>query len=103
GDKYFSQEKYKEAIIEYRNALRYDPANVQAIRQLGFAHYQLGEAGSAFGYLQRSKGLEPANLEVRQKLAAIYLAVGRLADVQQDTEFILDKEPKKLDALGLAA
>jgi tetratricopeptide (TPR) repeat protein len=40
GDKYAAQEQYPEAILEYRNVLRIDPANERAIRQLGLAHYQ---------------------------------------------------------------
>src|SRR5882672_9491963 len=43
GDRYFKQQQYREAVIEYRNALRIDGNNPQAIRQLGLAHYQLGE------------------------------------------------------------
>src|SRR4030095_2160546 len=103
GDKHFAREQYREAIIEYRNVLRYDPANVQAIRQLGFAHYALGELAPAFGYLQRSKELDPTNLDVRQKLATLYLIGGRLAEAQQEAAFILDKEPKTLEALALSA
>lgn len=103
GDKHFVRQQYREAIIEYRNALGFEPANVQAIHQLGLAHYQLGELPQAFGYLQKSKALDPANLDVRQKLATIHLLGGQPAEALQETAIILDKDAKNLDALALFA
>lgn len=32
GDRYFRQEQFREAVIEYRNALRIDGDNLQALR-----------------------------------------------------------------------
>src|SRR6266481_9006629 len=61
GDKYAAQEQYQEAILEYRNVLRIDPANERAIRQLGLAHYQLGELGQAFRYLLKAEEQAPDN------------------------------------------
>ncbi len=52
GDKYASREQHREAIIEYRNVLKFDPANGRAVRQIGLAHYQLGELAQAFPYPQ---------------------------------------------------
>ena len=37
GNKYFDQQKYKEAIVEYRNAVQQDP-------RFGDARYKLAEA-----------------------------------------------------------
>ena len=103
GDKYFAHEQYREAIIEYRNVLRFEPANVQAVRQAGFAHYQLGEAAPAVGYLRKAEGLAPVNLEVRQTLATIYLLVGLPAEAWQEAAFILERDAKNFDALALLA
>ena len=101
GDKYFARGQYREAIIEYRNVLRVEPANVRVIRQLGLAHYQLGEAGSAFDYLEKSHGLDPTNVEVRQKLAAIYLLGGRPAEAQREAALILEQDPRNVEALAV--
>src|SRR5437879_6487547 len=76
-DKYDAQEQYQEAILEYRNVLRIDPANERAIRQLGLAHYQLGELGQAFRYLLKAEELAPDNPEVRLKLGTIYFLGGQ--------------------------
>src|SRR6266702_3933730 len=64
GDKYAAREQYREAIIEYRNVLRYDGANVRAMRQLGVAHYTLGEPAQAYRYLLKAQELAPGDLEV---------------------------------------
>ena len=61
GDRYVKEEKYRDAIIEYRNVLRIEAANAQAMRQLGLAHFQLGEMGQAFRFLLRAQEGEPDN------------------------------------------
>src|SRR2546426_12730568 len=98
GDKYFARGQYREAIIEYRNVLRVEPANVRVIRQLGLAHYQLGEAGSAFDYLEKSHGLDPPNAGGRPKLAAAYLLGGPPAAAQREGAALLRQDPKKRGA-----
>jgi tetratricopeptide (TPR) repeat protein len=103
GDKYFAREQDREAIIEYRNVLRLEPAHVQAVRQLGLAYFRLGELGPAASYLQKSQQLDPANLDVRQKLGTLYLLGGRPAEALQEAAFILGKDANNLDALALFA
>jgi tetratricopeptide (TPR) repeat protein len=103
GDRYFQQEKYREAVLEYRNVLRIDSGNAQAIRQLGLAHYQLGEMGNAGRYLLRIQELEPENLEARLKLGSLYLLGGRPEDAVREAEFVLERDQKNLDGLVLLA
>jgi tetratricopeptide (TPR) repeat protein len=103
GDRYFKQEQYREAILEYRNALRIDQKNATAIRQLGLAHYQLGQVGVAFRYLLQAEQLEPDNTDIRLKLANIYMFGGRPDDASALVDEVLKKEPNNLDALVLSA
>src|SRR5262249_46902320 len=103
GDRYFKEEKYRDAIIEYRNVLRLEATNGTAIRQLGMAHFQLGEMGQSFRYLLRALEIEPDNAEVRLKLASIYLLGGKPDEAKAQAEAVLEKQPKNLDALVLAA
>ena len=103
GDRYFQQEKYREAVLEYRNVMRIDTGNAQAIRQLGLAHYQLGEMGHAGRYLLRTQELEPENLEARLKLGSLYLLGGRPEEAAREAEFVLERDQKSLDALALLA
>src|SRR2546428_9880459 len=74
GDGYFQKEQYREAIIEYRNAMRIEPTNARAIRHLGMAHYSLGQYGRAFAYLLTASQAAPDDLDVRLKLPSLHLA-----------------------------
>ena len=54
GDRYVKEKRYRNAIIEYRNVLRLEAANGEAILGLGLAHFARGEMGKAFRYLYRA-------------------------------------------------
>jgi exosortase len=103
ANKYFAGQQYREAAIEYQNALRLDAGNVQAVRNLGLAHYHLGEIAPAFQSLRRAKELDPTDVEVRQRLGNILLLGGQPAPALQEAVFILDRDPRNLDALVLLA
>ena len=71
GDRYFQKEQFREAVLEYRNALRIDGNNAQGNRQLGLTYYQLGQFVQAVRFLTKAQELDPDNTEVRLKLAKI--------------------------------
>jgi tetratricopeptide (TPR) repeat protein len=103
GDQYYSQQRYREAVIEYRNALRIDNDNAHAIQRLGLSYYQLGELGPSFPFLLKTKELRPDDTESRLKLGTMYLAGRKSAEAREEATFILDRDPKNLDALLLWA
>src|SRR2546422_4803804 len=101
GDRYVQREQFREAIIEYRNVLRFDQNNGHAMRQLGLAHYQLGELAQAYQYLLKAQELAPHDLNVRLKLGTIYALSGKLAEARAEAELILAREPGNTDGLVL--
>lgn len=103
GDRNVAREQYRDAILEYRNVLRVDPANERAVRQLGVLHYQLGELAQAFRFLLKAEELAPDALDVRLKLGMVYLLGGKADEARRQTLFVLEKEPKNLDGLTLLA
>src|SRR5947208_6540834 len=103
GAKYFSQQQYREAIIEYRNALQIDEANAVAIRQMGLAAFHLGQAAEAFPLLRKSAELNPEQLDVRVKLGALYLAARRFDQASAEATYVLQREPRNLEALLVLA
>jgi Flp pilus assembly protein TadD len=103
GDKFAAREQYQEAILEYRNVLRLDPANARAIRQLGLSYDSLGEGPSAFRYLLKAQQLTPDDHEVRLRLGRIYLLVGKREEARKEASVVLSTEPNNLDALALLA
>src|SRR5215467_15055431 len=98
GDKYAAREQYREAILEYRNVLRLEPANARATRQLGLLHNQLGEFAQAFRFLLKAQELTPDDSDVRLKLGGIYLLGGKLDEARQEAAAVLSKEPNNVDA-----
>ena len=103
GDQYYSQQRYREAVIEYRNALRIDSANAHAIQRLGLSYYQLGEIGPSFPFLLKTKELVPDDVESRLKLGTMYLAGHKNTEAREEATFVLERDPKNLDALLLWA
>jgi len=103
GDRYFRQSQYREAILEYRNALRIEGTDPHATRQIGLAYYQNGELSQAFPYLLKAQEREPDNFDVRLKLGTIYLLGGRSEEAASEAEVTLRKEPTNLPALTLLA
>jgi tetratricopeptide (TPR) repeat protein len=107
GNKYFDKGRYKEASIQYRNALKRDP-------RYGAAHYKLalvslkgGDLGGAVSSLRRAVELippdQPDHWDAVVKLAEIYLAVGRgekqyMDEVEKFTKDLMKRDSNSFDA-----
>ena len=101
GDRFFEAARYREAMIEYRKALRIESTNPRAIQQLGLSLYEVGEWQSAYRALLRAQKLVPDNVDVRLKLGVLYLQGGRPEDAGREAIAVLDRQPSNLDALAL--
>lgn len=101
GDRYFRKEQYREAILEYRNALRIEATNARAMQQLGLAHYHLGEVGQSVRFLLKARELDPGSAEVHLKLGTIYLLGRRPAQARDEAQAVLTRESGNVDALIL--
>src|ERR1035438_7899017 len=98
GNKYFDKGRYKEASIQYRNAIKIDP-------RYGLAHYKLALValkgvppnwGGAVNELRRAKELLPASQEEHWdsevQLAEIYLSPIVAHDESRSEERRVGKE-----------
>ena len=74
GDRYFSQGKYREAAIQYSNAVQIDSRFAQAHYQLGQTYLKLGDSSRAFQELSRSVELAPDNYHAHIDLANLLVA-----------------------------
>jgi tetratricopeptide (TPR) repeat protein len=101
GDKYFHEGKYKESIIEYKNVLQIEKNNPHATAQLGFAYFNLGDLKQAFPLLVKAKQLSPDNMDIRIKLAKIFLVVRQIDQARQEADDVLARDPKNFDGLLL--
>jgi tetratricopeptide (TPR) repeat protein len=99
ADNYFKAGEYEKAKIEYLNVMKGDPQNKVAIRQLGLIWTEQGSPLRAGPYLVKTRELEPANLDVRLKLAQALAALGQAADARKEALAILEKRPGQEDAI----
>src|SRR5215472_14535728 len=61
GQRYYAKGKYRESIIQYRNAINVDPTFAQAHYQLSQAYLKLGDYQHAYGALMKTVDLQPDN------------------------------------------
>lgn len=98
GNKYFSQKRYDEAVIEYRNALQVDPQFAEAYYRLGLSFLQMGQWVPAGQSFSRAIATDPEHLDARVHLGNILLGVGQYADARAQGEEVLRRNPQNADA-----
>src|SRR5579864_3991643 len=69
GEKYFAEGKYREASIQYLNAIQIDSRFAQAHYDLSQAYLKLGDTNHAFQELSRTVELAPDNYRAHTDLA----------------------------------
>ncbi len=105
GNAYSEQGKYREAIIEYLNAVRIDPKFAEARKRLGDAYISVGEPTAAARAYVRAADLLPADLTVQLKTANLLLLAGDHDDARARAEAALKLDADNVQAhiiLGLA-
>jgi cellulose synthase operon protein C len=75
GEKYFAESKYREAVIQYLNAVQIDPRFAQAHYQLSQAYLKLGDKNHAFQELNRTVELAPDNYRAHADIADLLSGV----------------------------
>lgn len=112
GNKYFDNGRYKEASIQYRNALKRDPRYGPAHYKLALTSLKTNDAGGAVNSLRRAIELLPKDSPDRWdavvKLCEIYLAVAKeekslMGEVEDFTKQILARDPNSFDGHRLSA
>ncbi|HYM75159.1 MAG TPA: tetratricopeptide repeat protein [Candidatus Dormibacteraeota bacterium] len=92
GEKFFAESKYREAAIQYANAVQIDPRFAQAHYQLGQTYLRLGDPQRAFPELLRTVDLSPDNYRAHTDLANILVAA-RKPDGTAFPEYLKQAEP----------
>jgi tetratricopeptide (TPR) repeat protein len=103
ANRYFQAGEIDKAEIEYASVLRLDEANVAAVRQLGLIYFDQGKPAKAYPLLKQAEALAPDDLEIRLKLASLYLAGRKFKEVRTEAEYVLQKQPGHDEALVFLA
>jgi tetratricopeptide (TPR) repeat protein len=83
GDRYQSQGKYREAIIEYSNAIQVDDRFAEAHYQLSKAYLKVKDPNRAFYELSRTVNLEPDNYAAQLDLTNLLLSSRNPEDAKE--------------------
>jgi len=101
GKRYMQQNKYQEAAIQYRNALKIDPRFVEAYYQLAQVDQRMEQWNDAFGALQHAIELDPARLDARLSLGSLYLAAHNYKQAEEQASDAISRQPSNAAAYQL--
>src|ERR1700689_401966 len=91
---YFQQGKYREAAIEYANALQIDPKFADAHYGLAQSFIKLGNFRGAYQELMATVDIDPANAKAQVDLGNILLAGRNGDEARKHAEVALPDNPK---------
>ena len=99
GNAYAGEQKYAEAIIEYRNAVKKDPKDGQARARLADAYMK---SGSDARYAPRetilAADLLPDDVDLQIQAGQFLLLSGKYEEARHHAERALAKDPKNVSA-----
>jgi tetratricopeptide (TPR) repeat protein len=103
GDSYVAAKQYREAVVEYRNAVQQDPRFAEARQKLAATYLQLGDLNSAFQEYVRAADLLPQDADAQVKVGEMLLVGRHFEDAKSRAEKALATEPTHVAAQILRA
>jgi Tfp pilus assembly protein PilF len=97
GKRYSSEGKYKEASIQFQNAIKIDKNFADAHYELAQAYVHLSQFSQAYGELMRTVELQPTNYKARIDLGNLLLAAGKTSIAQAQANVVLAAQPNNPD------
>jgi len=94
GDAYVEQDQFREAVIEYKNAVRDRPDHSGLHWKLASSALKTGDVPAAATALRRVVQLDPAHFDARWSLGDLYLAAGKTREVAKLAEGLLVARPQ---------
>ena len=103
ADGYYAAKDFDKAVIEYLNVLKLDRTNVPVVKRIASIYFDQGKIQQAMPFLLGARQMDQDDLSVRIKLAQVFTAARQLQDARKEVIYILDRDPKHDEALGLLA
>src|SRR5262245_35467614 len=98
GNAYFDEGKYKEAILEYRNALQINAQLGEVHLKLGDAYTKTNDAVNAIKEYVRAADLLPDNNDAQLKAASGLLLAGRFDEARGRADKVLERDKSNVRA-----
>jgi len=99
GDAYFATNRYKDAIIQYRNALKQDPRFGEARFKLAETYLRDNDPAGAYHEYIRAADLMPEDVDAQLKAAQMLLLARQFQDAKTRADGILANDPRNVQAL----
>lgn len=93
GQQYFQQGKYREAALEFFNAVQIDRGFAEAHYRLAQSYLKLKQWSPAYWELSRTVELQPENYQARDDLARLLIAARNFEAAHEQTKWLLQKRP----------
>jgi Tfp pilus assembly protein PilF len=103
GNRYFQKQQFREASLQYQNAIQIDSAYSDAHYRLAKSYLSLGYWSDAYRELSRTVDLAPENLQAQIDFGNMQLAARQFQEAQHRAETVLQKDPNNVDAHILRA
>jgi tetratricopeptide (TPR) repeat protein len=103
GNRYFEKHQYREAGIQYSNAVQVDGRYADAHYQLARTYLAMHAYGNAYTELRRTVELAPDNIQAKLDLADLLIASRNFPDGEEQIQQVIDKQPDNVQARNLLA
>ena len=98
GERFLKDNKYQEAIVEFRNALQQDDKYGEARLKLAEAYTATGNAAGAFREYVRAADLLPQNNDAQIKAATFLMLAGQFEDARTRILPVVERDPTNVEA-----
>ena len=103
AQEYVGQEKYAEAAIQYQNALKIAPDDVETLIKLGDVQLRLRRVEKAYDAFVSAARVDPKNIKALTNLASLNLLANKYDQAMQQAHTILTLDPKNIKAQNILA
>lgn len=103
GNRFFEKQQYREAAIQYENAIQIDPKYVNAHYRLALCFLHLSDWNGAYAELNRTTDLSPDDADAQLDLGNLLLGQRRYQEAQDRADLVLTGDPRNVKARILRA
>ena len=102
ADAFVAQDKFREAVIEYRNVLQLDPQSGETRRKLASAYLRNGDTKNGTLEYVRAADLLPDDNDLQILAGSFHLLAGQFEDAKTYADKVLWRDPNHVGALVLS-
>jgi len=97
GERYFDKKEYREAAIQFQNAIKVDQRFDEAHYRLALTAMKLQQWPSAAQEFQNAIQINPNHYEARLGLAKLFVAAGEYSSAKEQIDWLIQNQPNNAD------